>query len=230
MRSRKRVPENSYRSLIEGTDSSYHLVFSHESKADLLWQPFKRRFDYSITGDRLFIYQIWLFQLKVSINWSLHFAMRKLAALSKPCLCVNPLVETVLILTLSSEVGQSYAIISTTYVMSSTIKTSTWKVLMSYIALVPTKNNPVLVNDFRHISLLNSLTKILVDRLQAVKLKLIHHNQYIFLRGQTIQDCLIWVFEYLHWCHQLKKEFVIVKLDIWKGIWHDRTSNHHWYA
>jgi hypothetical protein len=126
--------------------------------------------------------------------------MRKLTALSKPCLCVNPLVETILILTLSSEVGQSYAIISTTYVMSSTIKTSTWKVLMSYIALVPTKNNPVLVNDFRHISLLNSLTKILVDRLQAVKLKLIHHNQYIFLRGQTIQDCLIWVFEYLHWC------------------------------
>jgi hypothetical protein len=58
---------------------------------------------------------------------------------------------------------------------------------MSYIALVPTKNNPILVNDFRHISLLNSLTRILVDRLQAVKLKLIHHNQYIFLRGQTIK-------------------------------------------
>jgi hypothetical protein len=71
--------------------------------------------------------------------------------------------------------------------MSSTIKTSAWKVLMSYIALVPTKNNPILVNDFRHISLLNSLTRILVDRLQAVKLKLIHHNQYIFLRGQTIK-------------------------------------------
>jgi hypothetical protein len=60
--------------------------------------------------------------------------------------------------------------------MSSTIITSAWKVLMSYIALVPTKNNPILVNDFRHISLLNSLTRILVDRLQAVKLKLIHHN------------------------------------------------------
>jgi hypothetical protein len=128
--------------------------------------------------------------LKVSINWSLHFVMRKLAALSKPYLCVNPLVETVLILTLSSEVGQSYAIIYMTYVMSSTIITSAWKVLMSYIALVPTKNNPILVNDFRHISLLNSLTRILVDRLQ--KLKLIHHNQYIFLRGQTIQDCLMY--------------------------------------
>jgi hypothetical protein len=229
MRSRKRVPENSYRSLIEGTDSSYHLVFSQESKADLLWQPFKRGFDYSITGDQLFIYQIWLFQLKVS-NWSLHFEMRKLTVLSKPCLCVNPLVETVLILTLSSEVGQSYAIIFYDLCNGFYNHNICLESINVFISLVPTKNNPVLVNDFRNISLLNSLTKILVDRLQAVKLKLIHHNQYIFLRGQTIQDCLMWVFEYLHWCHQLKKEIVTVKLDIWKGIWHDRTSNHHWYA
>jgi retron-type reverse transcriptase len=64
----------------------------------------------------------------------------------------------------------------------------------SHIVLVPKKDNPLRVGDFRPISLLNSsmkiLTKILANRLQKIILKLIHINQYGFIKGRSIQDCL----------------------------------------
>lgn len=60
----------------------------------------------------------------------------------------------------------------------------------SYITLVPKINNPVSINDFRPISLLNSsiklLTKILAERLQSLILKLLHANQYGFIKSRTI--------------------------------------------
>lgn len=64
----------------------------------------------------------------------------------------------------------------------------------SYITLVPKKDNSERVNDFRPISLLNSsmkiITKILANRLQAHALQVVHENQYGFIKGKTIQDCL----------------------------------------
>jgi retron-type reverse transcriptase len=64
----------------------------------------------------------------------------------------------------------------------------------SHIVLVPKKDNPLRVGDFRPISLLNSsmkiLTKILANRLQKIILKFIHINQYGFIKGRSIQDCL----------------------------------------
>jgi hypothetical protein len=88
----------------------------------------------------------------------------------------------------------------------------------AYITLIPKKDGAMLAKDFRPISLVHSiaklLTKILANRLASFLNSMVATNQSAFIRGRSIHDNFILVQQTLKVMHRQKVPSIFLKVDI----------------
>ncbi|GJY38021.1 RNA-directed DNA polymerase, eukaryota [Tanacetum coccineum] len=91
----------------------------------------------------------------------------------------------------------------------------------SFIALIPKNQNAILVKDFRPISLIGSLykivAKIMANRLVGVLSGIVNEVQSAFISDRQILDGPFILNEVLHWCKLRKKQALIFKVDFEKA-------------
>nr|GEU60225.1 RNA-directed DNA polymerase, eukaryota [Tanacetum cinerariifolium] len=91
----------------------------------------------------------------------------------------------------------------------------------SFIALVPKMQDAKVVKDYRPISLISSLHKIIVkilaNRLVRVLGDLVNEVQFAFIVNRQILDGPFILDELIHWCDSKKKETMIFKVDFKKA-------------
>ena len=87
----------------------------------------------------------------------------------------------------------------------------------SFITLIPKVTNPLHLNEFRSISLVGCMykivSKILFARLKRVLDKVIDFRQFAFLEGRGLLDSVLVANETLEEVKKKKKEYVIFKVD-----------------
>nr|GFA64830.1 RNA-directed DNA polymerase, eukaryota [Tanacetum cinerariifolium] len=91
----------------------------------------------------------------------------------------------------------------------------------SFVALIPKIHDPKFVSDYRPISLIGSLykvvTKILATRLSMVISDLISDVQTAFLPNRQILDGPFIINELLSWCKRKKQQAMVFKVDFAKA-------------
>nr|GEW83763.1 RNA-directed DNA polymerase, eukaryota [Tanacetum cinerariifolium] len=92
----------------------------------------------------------------------------------------------------------------------------------SFIALIPKSPEAKMVEDFRSISLISSLykiiTKLLANRLVFVVGELVNEVQSTFIANRQILDGPFILNEIIHWCKAKKKQSMIFKVDFEKAF------------
>ncbi|XP_058775212.1 uncharacterized protein LOC131649467 [Vicia villosa] len=91
----------------------------------------------------------------------------------------------------------------------------------SFLALIPKKNNPQDLSEYRPIclvgSIYNILAKILAARMRGVLDKLISTNQTAFVPGRSKMDGVLMVNEMLDWAKRKKRGCLLLKVDFEKA-------------
>ncbi|GKD15265.1 RNA-directed DNA polymerase, eukaryota [Tanacetum coccineum] len=91
----------------------------------------------------------------------------------------------------------------------------------SFVSLIPKVQDPKFVNDYRPISLIGSLykvvTKILATRLSLVISELISDVQTAFVPNRQILDGPFIINELLSWCKHKKQQAMVFKVDFAKA-------------
>jgi hypothetical protein len=92
----------------------------------------------------------------------------------------------------------------------------------TFIALIPKVNSPQRLNDFRPISLVGSLykilSKVLDNKLRCVMSSIISESQSVFIHGRQILDGILIVKELMADARHLKKDMLLFKVDFEKAF------------
>lgn len=90
------------------------------------------------------------------------------------------------------------------------------------VVLIPKKENPTSVSDYRPISLIHSfakiISKLLVNRLSLELEHLISINQTAFIKKRCIHDNFVYVQQVIKDLHKSKTPSLFIKLDISKAF------------
>ena len=91
----------------------------------------------------------------------------------------------------------------------------------SFITLIPKVQNPLLVKDYRPISLIGAqykiIAKLLAGRLATVIGNLVSEEQTAFVKGRQILDGPLILGETVNWYMKKKKKLMIFKIDFEKA-------------
>ncbi|MFS7991078.1 putative RNA-directed DNA polymerase [Helianthus anomalus] len=91
----------------------------------------------------------------------------------------------------------------------------------SFIALIPKIRDPSDLNDFRPISLVGAInkviSKVLANRLKKVIASVISENQSAFIKGKCILDGPLIISEAVNWLKKKKRKAFLFKLDFEKA-------------
>ncbi|GKB80383.1 putative RNA-directed DNA polymerase, eukaryota, reverse transcriptase zinc-binding domain protein [Tanacetum coccineum] len=92
----------------------------------------------------------------------------------------------------------------------------------AFITLIPKTPNPILIKDYRPISLIGMqykfIAKLLANRLSTVLDKLVSPTQSAFISGRQILDGPLMVSEIIEWYRKRNKRLMIFKVDFEKAF------------